>query len=97
MRQIAKIERRQTRLRKIHRGRSTATQENVPTAADVHHHIGRSQRQPQNIGQFLRDRDKDPALSVSHRFDLCSMLADDEYRIFFMISNAILSLVYTTI
>lgn len=65
MTQMTKIERRQARIRVIKRGRSTARQENIPTAADVHHHIGRSEKTHQNIGAFIRDREEDPALSVS--------------------------------
>lgn len=85
MRQITQIERRQARIRKIKRGRSIAHQENVPTAADIHHQIGRSQREFHDIGVFLRDRTGDPALSVSIRISLSSILADDEHRLLLMI------------
>ena len=69
--QLAQIERRQSRIKRIrqklskegrllNRIREDATAKHL----DVHHHIGISENQYQDIGSFLRAQAGDPAVKV---------------------------------
>lgn len=70
MEQIARIERRQQRLRRLRTRFQTAL--NVPhsstmdsePAPDIHHHIGKSQNEYESIGEFLSQNAGDPAIQV---------------------------------
>jgi hypothetical protein len=65
VRQLAQIERREARLRRIRARLSNRTQcERVPGKMDQHHHIGVSQNQYEHIGTFLQKNARDPAIKV---------------------------------
>jgi hypothetical protein len=66
VRQLTQIERRQARIRRIRQKLPIASTD-IPTAenpADAHHHIGTSDKLPQDIGSFLRTNTGDPAIKV---------------------------------
>jgi len=68
--QIARIERRQTRIRLIRQkidGTSPGVTENeyVPENPEPHHHIGVSENRPQAFSSFLQAHSDDPAIKVS--------------------------------
>jgi hypothetical protein len=69
VRQLARIERRQARLRLIRQKVAgafprAARKERVSQDPDAHHHIGVSENHPEHIGSFLRAHDGDPAIKV---------------------------------
>lgn len=70
IKQLARIERREARLRRIRaklsKGSSDNTREAVGTTPHEHHHIGVSQNQFEHLGTFLRDHSGDPAIKVRH-------------------------------
>ena len=67
--QLASIERRQERIRRI-RAKMTATQayrqDPVPNQPDIHHVIGRSQNFPENMLLFQSRNSDDPAVKVGN-------------------------------
>jgi len=68
VRQLAQIERREARLRKIrarHAKDGRVGAEKVAATPQEHHHIGVSQNQFEHIGSFLRIHGDDPATQVS--------------------------------
>jgi hypothetical protein len=62
---MAQIERRQARIRRI---RAKNFPDKKPDAVandpDVHHHIGKSQNNPEHIGFFVQKHSGDPAIKV---------------------------------
>jgi hypothetical protein len=65
--QLAQIERRQARIRRIRDRHKTANQPDAeipPGMPNVHHVIGKSQNQPESIPTFLQKHAGDPAISV---------------------------------
>lgn len=64
VRQLAEIERREARIRRIRMRLGRARGERVPTSLEEHHHIGKSQNQFEHIGSFLRRNSGDPAIKV---------------------------------
>jgi hypothetical protein len=64
---MTRIERRQTRIRRIseqYRKAGKAMQEDVSNKPDVHHNIGKSQNFPESIPLFLQKHAGDPAVKV---------------------------------
>jgi hypothetical protein len=67
IKQLARIERREARLRRIRAKLSKDnTREAVGNTPHEHHHIGVSQNQFEHLGTFLRDHSGDPAIKVRH-------------------------------
>jgi hypothetical protein len=69
--QITQIERRQARLRRIregHRRSGKPQDEQVVGSPEAHHHIGKSQNNPEHITHFLRKNAGDPAVKVGEEF-----------------------------
>ena len=65
VRQLAVIERRETRLRRIRAMLSRqGRDEPVGSTPQEHHHIGVSQKHFKHIGTFLRQHATDPAIQV---------------------------------
>ena len=68
IKQLAQIERREARLRRI-RARLSKGSDNAGEAVGntphEHHHIRVSQKQSEHLGTFLRDHSEDPAIKVS--------------------------------
>jgi len=64
IKQIAAIERRQTRIRRICEKRSTPYSKPVPRLPQGHHHIARSEDDWDHIGTFLIRHQGDPATYV---------------------------------
>jgi hypothetical protein len=67
---MTQIERRQTRIRRIHeryRNAGKTAHEEVPNTPEVHHVIGKSQNHPEIIPLFLRKYAGDPAVKVTVR------------------------------
>jgi hypothetical protein len=67
VRQMARIERREFRLRRIRArlsGKSKMPCEAVGSAPHEHHHIGVSQNNFEHIGTFLQNHAGDPATKV---------------------------------
>lgn len=67
VKQLAQIERRQARLRRIHARRSQPGKppcEEVPTTPEARYVIGKTQNQPENISLFLQKYAGDPAVKV---------------------------------
>jgi hypothetical protein len=70
---MARIERRQVRIRRIRARTSHNAEvppEKLPVIPDVHHCIGRSQNQPEHIGLFVQKNLGDPAIKV---FPICKL------------------------
>src|SRR5882762_4566174 len=67
IKQLARIERRETRLRRIRTrlSRDRSTDEKVPNTPHGHHHIGTSQNQFEHIGTFLSRNSGDLATKVN--------------------------------
>jgi hypothetical protein len=71
IKQLTKIERRQTRIRRIRErlksGSSSGLSpcEDVPASPESHHVIGQMQNLPVDLGVFVRDYIDDPAVKVS--------------------------------
>jgi hypothetical protein len=68
IKQMAQIERRQARLRRIRRQLPThmiKQREPVVKSPEEHHHIGFSQNNHEHIGTFLQKHTGDPAIQVS--------------------------------
>lgn len=67
VKQLARIERREARLRRI-RARFSATRhdacEAMVSSPYEHHHVGVSQNHHHHIGTFLRENSGDPAIKV---------------------------------
>jgi hypothetical protein len=64
---LAQIERRQVRIRRIrdrHKAANLPDSEIPPSMPNVHHVIGKSQNQPENIPMFLQKHAGDPAIAV---------------------------------
>lgn len=62
---MTKIERRQTRIRRIKQKLSNEIHtEDVATTPDAHHHIGLSENRYEHIGSFLNAHSGDPAIEV---------------------------------
>jgi hypothetical protein len=70
IKQLARIERREARLRRIRaklsKEGSGNTIEAVGNTPQEHHHIGVSQNQFEHLGTFLRDHSGDPSIKVRH-------------------------------
>ena len=66
IRQLAWIERRQTRIRRIREASKAAVvpAEVVPTIPDEHYNIGKSQHLPVNLNSFVQKNMDDPAVTV---------------------------------
>lgn len=67
VRQLARIERREARLRRIRArlsGEQRMRREAVGNTPREHHHIGTSQNNFEHIGTFLRQNAGDPAIHV---------------------------------
>jgi hypothetical protein len=67
LRQLAQIERRQARIRRIrekHQAGDRPVNQFNPGSPNEHHNIGNSQNQPENIPLFLRKHSGDPAIAV---------------------------------
>jgi sRNA-binding protein len=69
VKQLARMERRESRLRRIRERFSSDSEgrfahELVPRTPQEHHHIGVSEKHHENIGCFLRKRAGDPAVQV---------------------------------
>lgn len=73
VKQLAQIERREARLRRINsklpnsrRSRTSRWRKAArkPISPQVHHHIGRSEDVYEHVGTFLRQRSGDPAIQV---------------------------------
>jgi hypothetical protein len=65
VKQLTRIERRQTRLNRIKRKLSPQIPvEGVATTPEAHHHIGMSENRYEHIGTFLRSHSGDPAMKV---------------------------------
>lgn len=66
--QLASIERRQARIRRISARVSApcaTLPEQVPNTPDEHHHIGKAQNDPEDLMIFVRRHTDDPAANVS--------------------------------
>ena len=64
--QLAAIERRQARIRRIRmRQEVLNATDPTPKALEHHHAIGKSQNDPQDINKFLQDNSDDPAAKVA--------------------------------
>jgi hypothetical protein len=78
VKQLAQIERRQARLRRIKAKLSPEAQarrEAISKEPQQHHHIGRSQNQYEHIGTFLRRHAGDPAVMVCRNQRIPSCVA----------------------
>jgi predicted DNA-binding protein with PD1-like motif len=67
VKQLARLERRESRLRRIREKLSSEgrlASEPVPRTPQEHHHIGVSEKHHENIGHFLRKNEGDPAVQV---------------------------------
>lgn len=67
IKQIAQIERRQARIRRIRaklRKTGNVLHEDVARSPEAHHHIGKSQNFAENIHSFVRENKDDPAIQV---------------------------------
>jgi hypothetical protein len=85
VRQLARIERREARLRRIRAKLSNAGQlqeETVAADPQKHHHIGRSQNNYHHIGTFLRNNAADPAVKVGVVRVIDSCKPDKKYLAF---------------
>jgi hypothetical protein len=75
VKQLAAIERRVARLRRI---RNRLSKENrleaVPKTLKEHHHIGRSRNRFVHIPSFLRERAGDPAIKVYSLPEKCPFI-----------------------
>ena len=64
--QLAAIERRQARIRRIRmRQEVLSATDPTPETLEHHHAIGKSQNDPQDINKFLQDNSDDPAAKVA--------------------------------
>jgi hypothetical protein len=73
IKQITQIERRQTRIRRIRdrlRQTKNVGNEEVASSPDAHHHIGKSENNPEHIGRFLQEHADDPATKVTDNYHL---------------------------
>jgi hypothetical protein len=63
---MARIERRQARIRRIRASNfaSKETEDKVAIDLDVHHAIGKSQNEPKHMGLFIQENFGDPAVKV---------------------------------
>jgi hypothetical protein len=67
VKQLTQIERRQARIRRIrqkHQATTKITRENVANTPDEHHHIGKSEKCFEQVGDFLQSHTGDPAVKV---------------------------------
>ena len=66
IRQLARIERRQARIRRIRETSksATVTTEIVPNVPDERYNIGKSQHLPIDLNSFVRKNMDDPAITV---------------------------------
>ena len=64
IKQLARIERRQARIRRIRARHSDSVHEQVDSTPEKHHHIAKSQNDNVHIGTFLRKNVGDPAVQV---------------------------------
>jgi hypothetical protein len=76
IKQMIRLERRQTRLRHIREKLGPeitqaipVTDDEVASTPDLHHHIAKSQNTPVHIGTYLQRYSNDPAIKVSQ---ICS-------------------------
>ena len=76
MPQLASIERRQARIRRIRARRDALEKEDpTPNTPEQHHVIGKSQNFPEDITTFVRKNSDDPAAKVGdHTLSLSSRL-----------------------
>lgn len=68
VKQMTQIERRQTRIRRIREKLAHteyARDEDASTSPGAHHHIGKSQNNPEHFGRFLERNSGDPAIKVA--------------------------------
>lgn len=71
VKQLTRIERRQTRIRRIkEKLYGVAQVEDVARSFDVHHHIGKSENLFRHIGTFLEENSNDPAVKVKLLYNL---------------------------
>lgn len=71
VKQLTQIERRQARIRRIrqkHQAATKITNENVANTPEEHHHIGKSEKCFEEVGDFLRLHSGDPAVKVQLGF-----------------------------
>jgi len=64
VRQMARLERRQTRIRRIHQMTKVSENECPPSTLEAHHHIGVSEARARRFGPFLQSHHGDPAIVV---------------------------------
>jgi hypothetical protein len=67
VRQMTQIERRQASVRRIRARNFKANKpetENVARDPDTHHHIGKSQNEPEHVSLFVQKYEGDPAVKV---------------------------------
>src|SRR5882762_3314981 len=88
IKQLARIERREARLRRIRARLSQEGRigETVAKTPHEHHHIGASQNQFEHIGTFLRRNSEDPAVKVQRytirKYPVISLIIVDFHRTF---------------
>ena len=69
--QLAAIERRQTRIRRIRtRQAILSAADPTPEVLEQHHVIGKSQNDPEDINKFLQKNSDDPAAKVTLFYSL---------------------------
>ena len=64
---MTQIECCQARICRVHARNFTANKpetDNVARDSDVHHHIGKSQNEPEHVGLFVQKYESDPAVKV---------------------------------
>ena len=71
IRQLARIERRQARIRRIREASKATTvpTEAVPDVPEERYNIGKSQHLPINLNSFVRKNMDDPAMTVGITLD----------------------------
>lgn len=85
--QLAQIERRQARIRRIRKKLTESSlsvncePEQSNCDAPLHHHIGLSENHPQHIGSFIRAHLDDPATKVSQCFEDSCELTSATFRL----------------
>jgi hypothetical protein len=67
VKQLAEIERRQARIRRIrqtHENVGLLQDKDIAQTPEAHHHIGKSENFPEHVGTFLQKNSGDPAVKV---------------------------------
>jgi hypothetical protein len=92
IRQMARLERRQSRLRHIREKLGPEivqaipmTDDEVASTPDMHHYIAKSQNTPVHIGTYLQRYSNDPAIKVSQLLSGANHMfkSDREWSLFF--------------